>query len=194
MSDNSTTYTGVNFANLRKALYIIFFGVNGSETFDSENYKYVIPLQASWENPLNTADAKDTYVQFWIEKDEELTQDDFVYSDDGYKGFNRQKRIADVLLRFIGKEAEAWSKVFYHMNKQSDLGAMWSGVCNAEKLLYTAPCYPRRIDYFGKNTSIAFDVRFRLQYDEFIALNWVPLTGINISVKSDIKVAGEISQ
>ena len=179
-----TPYIGVNFNNLRKALYIIFFGVEGSGTFESENYKYVIPMQASWENPLNEADAKDTYIQYWIESDEELTQDDYVEYEE--KGYNRQKRVANILLRFIGARAEEYSKVFYHMNKRQDLGAMWSGVCNAEKLLYTAPCIPTRIDYFGRNTSIAFDIRFKLYYDECIKTNWLPLTGIELDLKGEL--------
>lgn len=186
MSEPVSPYLGVNFNNLRKALYIIFFGVNGSDTFESENYKYIIPMQASWENPLNESDAKDTYVQFWIERDEELTQDDYTYSEDGDIGYNRQKRVASVLLRFVGKQAEAWSKTFYHVCKRNDMGQVWWGVCQAEKLLYTAPCIPHRIEYFGKNTSIAFDVRFKLYYDEMIALGWKPLEGIKILVKGDI--------
>jgi hypothetical protein len=189
----NTPYLGVNFNNLRKALYIIFFGIEGSDTFDSENYKYIIPMQASWENPLNRADAKDTYIQFWIERDEELTQDDYVYSDDGSEGYNRQKRVANILLRFIGREAESWSKVFYHVNKRKDLGKVWSGVCNAEQLHYTGACLPTRVEYFGRNTSIVFDVRFKLYYDEVIKINWSALTGVDISVKADISVSGEVT-
>ena len=181
-----TPFAGVNFNNLRKALYIIFFGVKGSETFNSKNYRYIVPMQASWENPLNCADSKDTYIQYWIERDEELTQDDYIEASG--TGFNRQKRIAHVLLRFIGKSAEAYSKVFYHMNKRKDLGEMWSGVCNAEKLLFTSPCLPTRIDYFGKSTSIAFDVRFKLYYDEVISTGWEPLTGIDFKLKGEITV------
>lgn len=185
---NTTPFFGVNFANLRKALYLVFFGVKGSETFESENYKYIIPMQASWENPLNAANATDTYIQYWIERDEELTQDDLIEEQEEGMGWNRQKRVASVLLRFVGRQAEAWSKVFYHMNTRKDITPIWSGVCNAEKLLYTSPCIPHRIDYFGKNTSIAFDVRFKLYYDEVISTGWQPLEGIKFTFNGALTV------
>ena len=55
-----TPYTGVSFDNLRKALYIMFFGVdNGAcQTFDSPKYRYIIPLQGNFDNPLEDVDEK----------------------------------------------------------------------------------------------------------------------------------------
>lgn len=193
MDANVTPYIGVNFCNLRKALYLIFFGVEGSETFESENYKYIIPMQASWENPLNEADAKDTYVQYWIERDEGLNIDslDESYEDeDDTYGMNVQKRVANVLLRFSGKQAEAWSKVFNHVSKRKDVQQILSGVCNAEKMVYTSPIIPVRVNYFGKKTSIAFDVRFKLYYDEAISTGWKPLEGIKFTIQGDLSVEG----
>ena len=191
MTDNESPYFGVSFTSLRKALYAIFFGAKGSDDFNSDNYKYIIPMQASWENPLNEANAKDTYIQYWIERDTELTQDDLIEEQEEGTGYNRQKRVADVLLRFIGREAEAWSKVFYHTNKRKDLGEVWWVACNAEKLMYTSPCTPRRIDYFGKTTSIAFDVRFKLYYDEVINTGWGPLEGIQFTFDGKLTVETE---
>ena len=183
-------YLGVNFNNLRKALYLLFFGVDDGacNSFDSPKYKYIIPMQGNFDNPLVSDDElkKDTFIQYWISEDKSLTQDDYVQQ--GEQSFNRQKCVATILVRFIGKEAETWVKVFRHLTKRSNITPIWSGVCNAEKLEYTMPVIPRRINYFGKNSQIAFDVRFKLYYDEVIATNWQPLKGVNMTVKGEITV------
>lgn len=185
MADQSI-YLGVNYNNLRKALFLIFFGVRNGECndFTSPKYKYIIPMQGNFENPLNTGD-KDTYIMYWIERDESLTQDDYVKIEG--EGYNRQKCVADILLRFVGANAEDWAKSLRHLTKRSNITEIWTSVCNAEKLFYTSPIIPRRLDYSGKNDNIGFDIRFKLYYDEVIATGWQSLKGI------DIKVAGNLS-
>lgn len=183
---NTARFDGVNFNNLRKALYLMFFGTgNGAcNTFSSPKYKYIIPMQGNFENPLQIEDADDTFILYWIERDESLTQDDYVqYGEDAY---TRQKCVAHVLVRFIGKEAETWVKTFRHLAKRSNMGQIWSGVCNAEKLEYTSPVIPRKIDYSGMNSQIAFDIRFKLYYDECMQVCWKPLEGIDLTLKGGI--------
>lgn len=182
-----SAYLGVNFNNLRKALYLLFFGVdNGAcNSFDSPKYKYIIPMQGDFENPLQIGD-KDTYVMYWIEHDESLTQDDFIEDDE--TGYNRQKCVATILLRFIGKDAETWAKSLRHLAKRDNVTIIWSSVCNAEKLEYTSPIRPKRVYYSGKNSEIAFDIRFKLYYDETISTGWKPLEGVNITVKGEVTV------
>lgn len=182
-----SAYLGVNFNNLRKALYLLFFGVdNGAcNNFDSPKYKYIIPMQGDFENPLQIGD-KDTYVMYWIEHDESLTQDDFIEDDE--TGYNRQKCVATILLRFIGKDAETWAKSLRHLAKRDNVTIIWSSVCNAEKLEYTSPIRPKRVYYSGKNSEIAFDIRFKLYYDETISTGWKPLEGVNITVKGEVTV------
>ena len=184
---NQTRYLGVNFSNLRKALYLMFFGVDegACNSFDSPKYKYIIPMQGNFENPLEL-DEKDTYIMYWIERDMSLTQDDYVEEND--TGYNRQKCVASILVRFIGKEAEEWVKSFRHLAKRSGVTEIWSSVCNAEKLEYTSPVVPRKINYSGLNSQIAFDVRFKLYYDECIRTGWQPLEGINFKVEGHIYV------
>lgn len=190
MADKSR-YFGVNFNNLRKALYLLYFGVdNGAcNNFDSPKYKYIIPMQGNFENPLELEE-KDTYIMYWIERDESLTQDDYVEVDG--EGYNRQKCVASILLRFIGNEAEDWAKSLRHLVKRKGVTMIWSGVCNAEKLVYTSPVVPRKINYSGLNSQIAFDIRFKLYYDECINTGWEPLTGINFTVTGDIQVEDKI--
>ena len=184
-------YLGVNFNNLRKALFLFYFGTRNGECndFNSPNYKYIIPMQGSFENPLLEKEnpAKDTFILFWIEEDRSLTQDDYIVDEENV-GYNRQKCVANILLRFVGKEAEDWSKALRHLAKRSGVTEIWSGVCNAEKLEYTSPIIPRRVDYFGRDSQIAFDVRFRLYYDECISTGWKPLDGVEFNIKGEIIV------
>lgn len=197
---NEARYLGVNFNNLRKALYLMYFGVdevkdkNGnvikalSQDFSSPKYKYIIPMQGNFENPLELND-KDTFIMYWIERDESLTRDDYVEDDE--TGYNRQKCVASILVRFIGKEAETWVKAFRHLAKRNGVTDIWSGVCNAEKLEYTSPVIPRKIIYSGLNSEIAFDVRIKLYYDEIMTTGWKPLEGIDFTVKGEITVEGK---
>ena len=188
--EDQPRYLGVNFNNLRKALYLLFFGVdNGAcNSFESPKYKYIIPMQGNFENPLELKE-KDTYIMYWIERDQSLTQDDYVEAD--ATGYTRQKCVASILVRFIGKEAEEWVKSFRHLAKRSNVTEIWSGVCNAEKLEYTSPVIPRKINYSGFNSQIAFDVRFKLYYDEVMTTGWKPLEGIDFTVKGEITVEGK---
>ena len=203
-------YTGVNFQTLRKALYLMYFGVdlkrdkNGKTIKDirgneqawcndnnAPKYRYIIPLQGNFDNPLEQENpdelAKNTFIEYWIERDVSLTQDDYTEDDEGY-AVDRQKCVATVLLRFIGKEAETWVKVFRHLTKRDGVCDILACVCNAEKLEYTMPVVPRRINFFGKNSQIAFDVRFKLYYDECMRTGWQPLEGINFKVEGHVYV------
>ena len=89
-------YLGVNFNNLRKAIYLLYFGVdNGAcEDFNSPKYKYIIPMQGNFENPVNDVDANDTYIMYWIDEDTSITQDDYVVDEETNVGYNRQKCVA----------------------------------------------------------------------------------------------------
>lgn len=196
---NKVRFTGVNFNNIRKSLYLMFFGAGEvkdmhgnvlyyqSDDFSSPKYKYIIPMQGNFENPLQDSElAKDTFMMYWIERDESLTQDDYTLDDEG-SAVNRQKCVASVLVRFIGRDAETWVKTFRHLAKRKDITKIWYGVCNGEKLVYTSPIIPRKINYTGRNSQIAFDVRFKLYYDECISTGWKPLEGVNFTVESKVE-------
>ena len=197
--EDRARFSGVNFNTLRKALYLMFFGVDPiydkkgeitgahSQNFDSPKYKYIVPMQGNFENPLQGDFAHDTFIQYWISEDRSLTQDDYTEDEEGF-AVDRQKCVATILLRFIGKEADTWVKTFRHLTKRNEVSKIWYGVCGAEKLEYTMPIVPRKINYFGKNSQIAFDVRFKLYYDECIRTGWQPLEGINIKVEGHVCV------
>lgn len=199
---NTIGFTGVNFNNLRKALYLMFFGAgevkdsNGNvikylcDDFDSPKYKYIIPMQGNFENPLQLNE-KDTYMMYWIERDESLTQDDYTEDSEG-TAVNRQKCVASILVRFVGNDAETWVRTFRHLAKRKDVTKIWYGVCSAEKLFYTSPIIPRKINYTGKNSQVVFDVRFKLYYDECIATGWKPLEGVNFNIQGNLEVDGTL--
>lgn len=184
---NISRYSGVNFNNLRKALFLLYFGARNGECndFSSDKYKYIIPMQGDFDNPLQLNE-NDTFILYWIEHDEGLTQDDNIKDED--EGYNRQKCVAKILLRFVGSDAEDWAKVFRHLAKRSNVTQIWSGVCNAEKLSYTSPIIPRRVNFYGKNSQVVFDLRFKLYYDECISTGWKPLTGIDFTIEGNIHV------
>lgn len=187
MADNTSRYYGVDFNNMRKALFLLYFGHRKGECndFNTPLYKYIVPMQGNFDDPLQLND-KDTYILYWIERDEALTQDDYVIVDG--EGYNRQKCVATILMRFAGKESETWAKALRHLAKRKNVTQIWSGVCNAERLPYIYPIVPIRVDYFGKNSQIAFDVRMKLYYDEVISTGWQPLEGIDFTVEGKITV------
>lgn len=193
----ASRHYGVSFANLRKALHLLFFGARNGDCNDflTEKYKYIIPMSGAFDNPLLSAEdpAKDTFILFWIERDSSLTQDDY-YVDDENVGWDRQRCVADILVRFTGKEAEDWARSLRHLTKRKKVAAIWSGTCNAEKLEYTSPLIPRKVDYFGRDSQIAFDIRFRLYYDEYIATGWEPLEGVSFKFSGELKVADDVAE
>lgn len=93
--EDRARFSGVNFDTLRKALYLMFFGIdplkdekgndikdkNGNiigqcNDFNSPKYKYIVPMQGNFDNPLQGDFAHDTFIQYWISEDRSLTQDD----------------------------------------------------------------------------------------------------------------------
>lgn len=190
MENSTPEYYGVSFNNLRKAIYLLYFGHrNGEcEDFSTSLYKYIIPVQGNFEDPLQLNE-KDTYIMYWIEKDDALTQDDYV--QEGNKGYSRQKCLATVLLRFCGKEAETWAKAMRHLVKRKNVTKIWAGVLNAERIPYVSPIIPRKVDYFGKSSQIAFDLRVKFLYDENISTGWDELKGIDLTVEGNIEKDSE---
>src|SRR5690554_637620 len=95
-----SVYLGVNFNNVRKALWLIYYGESISE---EDAYKYILPMKQNFFNPVEEL-GDDTYIQYFIDRDERITQDQYGYNT------NFLYKMADVSLRFIGKQAEDWAK------------------------------------------------------------------------------------
>lgn len=184
-------FIGLDYNTLRMALYALYFGHEGYDNFDSPNYRYIIPLQGNWLNPI-TQDfsSGDTYIQYCIERNESLTQDDIVYhrpDNETIIAYNRQKCVATILLRFIGKSAEQYVKVMRHLIKRSDVEDVFYSLCNASKLEHTGAILARHINYSGKNPLVCFDIRFKMYYDELLKMDWDILKGVNFNLIGEIK-------
>jgi hypothetical protein len=136
--------------------------------------RYILPMQHNINNPLNSGDAKDTFIEYWIARDERLTQDFIEYNTD------KTNKLALVDLRFLGVDAETWAKAFHHITQRENVAQIFAVLCGASILEYIGAIRPINVDYFGVgNSSIAFDMSIQLQYAESIKLDWKPLEYIS---------------
>jgi hypothetical protein len=168
-------YEGVSFANVRAALAATYFMQKDMpETKWKEALGYVLPMQHNFENPIKPG-SQDTWIQFWVDEDDRLTQD---YNADNE---NRTLKVARISVRFLGRRAEVWAKAFHHLTKRKSVPFYFSEYCNAVMLEYVSPIVPINVDYFGVgNTTIAHDLSFLLQYEEVMEFDWEPLAYISI--------------
>lgn len=164
-------YYGLTFNNLRKALYYLYFGVNYSET---DAYKYIIPMQQNFFNPIEDL-GNDTYIQFFIERDSKITQDQFGDNT------NYVHKLGTCVLRFVGVKAEMWAKAFHHLTKRMDTYKIFEGTCQAEQLEAVGDIIPTQVTFNGRNVNIAFDLEFKLWYKESIDLGWLPLEVVSLA-------------
>jgi hypothetical protein len=141
---------------------------------------YVVPAQHNFELPIEP-EGQDTWIQYWIDEDERLTQDANV------DGANGTRKVARVTLRFLGTRAEVWAKVFHHLAKRKSVSSYFSEYCNAVMFEYIGPIIPVNVDYFkAGNAAIAYDLSFSLQYMEYMEFENTPLEYISVG-------AGEIT-
>jgi hypothetical protein len=159
-------FQGVSFASVRALLTMLYFYHDGmTEAEWNECLKYVVPMQHNWETPIEPG-AQDTWIQYWIDADDRLTQD---YTEGGVNGV---QKIADITIRFLGRRAEAWAKAFHHMTARLSVADLFNNICNGNFLEYVGPIIPSNVDYFGTgNTTIAFTLGIRLQYVELLDLS-----------------------
>lgn len=170
-------YSGVTFATLRTAIVNMYFVYDGiSEELVKEAFGYVLPMQHNVENPLQAADAKDTFIEYWIDYDDRNSPDIVQGGPDGTGQNIEFNKVARVSLRFVGSEAEIWAKAFHHITKRDSVATIFWTLCNAKILEYVEPIRPIVVDYFKPaNSSIAFDLSFKLVYNESMELNWQSL-------------------
>jgi hypothetical protein len=169
-------YQGVNFANLRAAVAATYFMYQDMpEDAWREALRYVVPAQHNFQNPIEPG-SQDTWIQFWIDEDDRLTQD--ANTDDA----NGTQKVARVTLRFLGRRAELWAKVFHHLTKRKSVPLYFAEFCNAEMLEYISPIIPINVDYFKTgNTTVAHDLSFSLRYMEYMEFNNEPLAYISVA-------------
>jgi hypothetical protein len=167
-------YTGVNFASVRAAIAAMYFLYpDMPESAWREALGYVLPMQHNFQNPIEPG-SQDTWIQFWIDEDDRLTQD--ANAGDA----NGTQKAARISLRFLGRRAEVWAKAFHHLTKRKSVPVYFAEYCNAEMLEYVSPIVPINVDYFKTgNTVIAHDLSFSLRYLEYMEFDNEPLEFIS---------------
>jgi len=185
MNNAEIVYTGVTFDNVRAALCATYFLYKDMPQKEwQESLNYVVPMQHNFENPIKPG-SQDTWIQYWIDEDERITQD---YNTGAQ---NQVMKLARITVRFLGKRAEVWAKAFHHLIKRRSVPAYFMEYCNAVMLDYVSPIVPINVDYFGVgNTTIAHDLSFDLQYDENMDFDWETLDYVSVP---DGKITGQLS-
>jgi hypothetical protein len=169
-------YEGVSFNSVRSALAATYFMYEDMPQDEwLKALGYVLPMQHNFQNPIEPG-SQDTWIQFWIDEDDRLTQD--------YNAHNANitLKAARITVRFMGRRAETWAKAFHHLTKRKSVQAYFADYCNAEMLEYVSPIVPINIDYFGVgNTVVAHDLSFTLRYEEVMKFDWQPLEYVSVA-------------
>jgi hypothetical protein len=180
LPESAPRYQGLTFATLRLALTAIYWW-DPKDPADGawlKNQRYVVPMQHNWFNPIG-AESNDTYIQYWIDEDDRLTQDYY-----GADQTEETLKVASVSLRFMGVQAEQWAKALHHLSRRPRVAEIFHDFCNGEVLEYISPIRPMNVDYFKSgNTTIGHDVSFSLRYREYMDLSGLrePLEYISLA-------------
>jgi hypothetical protein len=170
------TYTGVTFDTVRAALAASYFLYTDMPQEEWQAaFTYVVPMQHNFENPIEPG-SQDTWIQYWIDDDDRLTQD---YNAGDANG---TMKVARITVRFLGRRAEVWAKAFHHLTNRKTVQQYFAEYCNAEMLEYVSPIVPINVDYFKVgNTTIAYDLSFSLRYMEYMEFEHEPLAYIAVA-------------
>ena len=142
MSGPEITYEGVTFDNIRSALCATYFLYQDMPEAEwTKALEYVVPMQHNFEHRIEPGD-QDTWIQFWIDEDDRLTQD---YNE---RNRNQTMKVAHITVRFLGRRAETWAKAFHHLTKRKSVPMYFAEYCNAAMLEYVSPIVPINVDYF----------------------------------------------
>ena len=170
--------TGVNFESVRIFLYHVFYGRVADAALDEARYnekkKYILPMKPDQENPIDE-ESNNTYIQYFIKRDEKITHDVV----DGSS--NSTLKLAQILIRFVGEEAEQWAKSMHHLTKRKDFAFNVEQDLLGRELPKIGDIVPTNINFFGTMTSIAFDVILHIQYVEFCNMEWEPLEKVTLA-------------
>lgn len=179
-SPRRIVYLGVTFETIRVALFNMYFYYDEMpEEEIVECMSYILPMQHNFNNPLQKKDPKDTFIEFWIARDERLTQDYTQATVDG--GENATQKLATIDIRFVGAEAELWAKAFHHITQRENVAQIFHELCQGRLLEHVGDVIPVNVDYYGVgNSSIAFDLTVKIEYKESVDLKWKPLEYVSL--------------
>jgi hypothetical protein len=183
-------YKGLDFVTLRLALLAMYWFKPGmtDDAWARENAKYVIPMQHNWNSPIK-AGTNDTFIQYWIDRDDRLAQD--------YNAGTMVEvlKVADITVRFLGEQAEQWARAFHHLTQRKTVAEIFIDFCNGEALEYIGPIIPVNVDYFGTgNSAIGFDISFSMKYREYMDLSDLRRPLEYISIVPGEVISGTVPQ
>jgi len=166
------TWQGVTFESVKKALTAMYFWKPGLSEQEQDRYlsakeRFVVPMKSNIENPLRGG-RYDTFIQYWIDEMDRLTQDRTVHAK------NTTYKTARISLRFIGVQAELWAAAFHRVTARQSVHDFWLFYCGVDLFEYIGPIVPIGVDYFnGDNAAIAFDIEIQMRYAEVIDMTAV---------------------
>lgn len=174
-----TDFEGVSYETVRIALRHIIYGVGETEeeekALEEKWNPFIVPMIHNYFNPLQGDIQSSTFVEYWIEEDRRLTQD-----EQAYNAVATRVKVATILLRFIGKDGENAAKLMHMLASRNDACNILFTECNATLLEYVSPIFCKHIDYYGKNGAIAWEMRLMLQYQEIFHLDQQPLKAVHL--------------
>ena len=170
--------TGVSYETIRLFLFHTYFGRVADAVEDEANYhekkKYLLPLKDDYETPT-VLNEFDTYIQYSIMRDRKIGQDTLNYNQ------NEAKKVAQILLRFVGAEAELWAKALHHIHTRKDFQANIIDDCNGTSMPQIGDILSNQVKFFGNNTRVAFDLIIHIEYTELRELDFKPLKTISMA-------------
>jgi len=171
-------FTGVSFETVRIFLYHIFYGRQLTAEADEAMYeakkKFILPLRAEYENPSIFLES-DTYIQYFILRDKIISNDAINYNA------NEVLKQAQIVVRFVGVEAENWAKRLHHVYTRQDVQANFMEDCNGIILPYIGDIIPKQVQFFGTVTSIGFDIILNVSYTEVLNFDFEPLDTVSLA-------------
>lgn len=174
------SFDGVSYDTLRTALRHLLYGIGQTEEEEEalaiKWNPFIVPMIHNYFNPIQDSTQSSTFVEYWIEEDRRLVQD-----EQAYNAIATRIKVATVLLRFIGKDGEKLAKLFHMLTSRTDADNILFTECNAKLLEYVSPIWCKHIDYYGKNGAIAWEIRISLQYQEVFYLDQQPLKSVHIA-------------
>lgn len=175
MSEFNIEHSGLTFDRFRKALTWIFFG-NDEWKEDSplfrEAMKKVIPMQYNimlpTGNPMveSMYDSDSDIIQFWITSDDRITHN-MIRQD-----LSSVDRVANITVRFLGKNSEMFAKTMGHMHGRTKANAIISLYTNGGLLDYIGPIVPQNIPLFKTGDNfIAYSVEIMIRYMDIMKIS-----------------------
>lgn len=174
MSAFNVPHSGLTFERLQMALTMIFFADgewDDSSVEFKEAMKKVQPMQHNFMLPYGNPTVESPYnndsdmIQFWIVSDDRLVHNKI------WMDLSSVDRLANITIRFLGKNAELFSKSFGHMQERTKAWEIFAFYTNGGVLDYIGPTIPQNIHIADTGDNfIAYSIDIMLRYKDTIKI------------------------